>query len=1125
MTAFTAFDRRPAFWVAYVVLAAASLAAALRLAPIAIPIVHLDITMPREAAIDQAQRLATKYGLAPADARVAAVFNQDEQTQSYVELEGGGKSAFADLVAGKAYAPYWWDVRLFKPGVLEETTVRFRPDGGRNGFSRKVAETYVRDEGTKALAPEAALELAQARAREDWDVDFAPYRLLDQSQQTSPSGRVDHRFVFEREGALGEARIRLSLTVSGDELTEVEPFVFVPESFARRFEEMRSANDAIAFVASIAAGVLWGLGGCVLGTLWLLRKHYLLVRPSLCAGFAVGALLAATVLANAPAAWYGFSTTQDASTFWIRQIGLACAALVGAGLLLGVVFMAAEGLTRRAFGQQPQLWRVWSREAAATREIAGRTLGGYLFVPVELGLVAGFYALTNRYLGWWQPSEQLTDPNILASAVPALAPIATALQAGTMEECLFRAIPLALGALIGERFGHRRAGIATAFVLQALVFGAAHANYPGFPSYSRMVELVVPSMIWAAIFLRYGLVPTILLHALFDLTLMSVPLFLIDGAGLQRALVIVAGAIPLLVVFARRVQSGAWTALPDALRNAAWRPDVTPAAPVEHAPAPAATLDRRATLLQRGLPAIGLAGLAAWFAFTPLRADAPALRIDRDAAVAVAVDELARRGVTLGPDWTRVATTRVALEDANQRVWHAFVWREAGPAAYRSLIGNVLAPPLWEVRFARFSGDVADRAEEWRVTVTGDGKVRQVAHATPEDRPGASLPRADAQALAERALRTELHSDTASLSERAANEVQRPKRTDWVFAYADPRLDVGKGGEARVQVAIAGDEVATAGRSLFVPEAWQRAEAERAGQRQLLRILSVGLIVTVSVAALVFAVVAWSRHRSDRRTLVGMALVVALMTLAGSANNWPQHAFDLKTAEPVANQLLVVALTAVAGAAFFGLLTGLLAGVGVYYAKGQAPVSIAGRLPPWVCGVLAAFATAGIGAALASWVPPSLPEWPDLKEIDAWSPWIAAALAGVSVLPAAAVTLFLLSIFDRVTLGWTRRVGVVAALLVLLGMAVALVSGEDLAHAVVKGAIEGGTTFAFAWLLLRYDLRTVPAFVATGLVLDAVRAAALSMTPMAWIACGVTAAVAAALAWQTIALLGKQEPS
>ncbi len=82
--------------------------------------------------------------------------------------------------------------------------------------------------------------------------------------------------------------------------------------------------------------------------------------------------------------------------------------------------MAAESLSRRAFPRHPQLWRIWSRDAAPTRAILGRTLGGYLFVPVELALIAGFYLVTNTYFGWWQPSESLSDPNILGSGLPAL---------------------------------------------------------------------------------------------------------------------------------------------------------------------------------------------------------------------------------------------------------------------------------------------------------------------------------------------------------------------------------------------------------------------------------------------------------------------------------------------------------------------------------------------------------------------------------------------------------------------------------------------------------------------------------------------------------------------------------
>ena len=153
----------------------------------------------------------------------------------------------------------------------------------------------------------------------------------------------------------------------------------------------------------------------------------------------------------------------------------------------------------------------------------------------------------------------------LSSAVPALTPIAISLQAGFMEECVFRAVPLALGALIGERYGRRRLGIAIAFVLQALVFGAAHANYPGLSVVfaagraDAAVDVVGARSSCATASCRH------LLHALFDLVLISIPLFLVDapGAWLQRALVIAAGSCRLAVVLGGGCSNGAWSALPD----------------------------------------------------------------------------------------------------------------------------------------------------------------------------------------------------------------------------------------------------------------------------------------------------------------------------------------------------------------------------------------------------------------------------------------------------------------------------------------------------------------------------------------------------------------------------------
>jgi hypothetical protein len=81
-------------------------------------------------------------------------FAHDGATQNFVELEAGGKPAFTRMLNGTLYSPYWWEVRLFKPGETAEARLRFRPDGTIYGFTRKVPETE----------PGPALDAAEARA-------------------------------------------------------------------------------------------------------------------------------------------------------------------------------------------------------------------------------------------------------------------------------------------------------------------------------------------------------------------------------------------------------------------------------------------------------------------------------------------------------------------------------------------------------------------------------------------------------------------------------------------------------------------------------------------------------------------------------------------------------------------------------------------------------------------------------------------------------------------------------------------------------------------------------------------------------------------------------------------------
>jgi hypothetical protein len=236
------------------------------------------------------------------------------------------------------------------------------------------------------------------------------------------------------------------------------------------------------------------------------------------------------------------------------------------------------------------------------------------------------------------------------------------------------------------------------------------------------------------------------------------------------------------------------------------------------------------------------------------------------------------------------------------------VWREAGPDAYRRLVGTILAPPVWEVRYAKFDGDVVERAEEWRVAITNDRRMRAFSHAVPETRAGPRLSREAALPLASRALATSFEVDADKLTLVAADEEQRPARTDWSFVFGDPRIVVGAGGEARYAVTVAGEAVAGMGRFVHVPETWTRAERERNHRLEILGLVAVILFFAAGLAALVVGILGFVRHRVDTKLLRIVFAATFVIAVLSSVNAWPSVAMGLTTAEPVATQVATKAI-------------------------------------------------------------------------------------------------------------------------------------------------------------------------------------------------------------------------
>jgi len=1058
--------RRPAFWIVLALLSAAATIIGIRYFPLAFSIVALDITMDRGHALEAARTIAARDGIGPAGFREAASFSGDDEAQTFIELEGGGKDAFTRMLRDDLYAAYAWHVRHFKEGESNEATIEFTPDGRPSGFTEKLKE----DAPGAALAPAAARSIAEAGAAQRWNVDLATFSLVEQGQERRPGGRVDHTFTYERkDAAFGEGRIRLRLVVSGDRLTAVDHFVKIPEAFTRRYASMRSANELIGIGSTVGMAVLYIIGGIGVGLFFMMRKRWVIWRPAMAWGTAVGALQALATANELPLAWMTYDTALPRSTFLAQQIALVMALFVGLSVFFGLSFMAAETLTRRAFGHHPQFWRAWSKDAGSSVQILGRTSSGYLLVAVFFAYDVLLYLVTTKVFGWWSPAEALIHPDVLATYAPWLSAIANSFQAGFWEEAMFRAVPIAGAALIGDRFGQRKLFIAIAFAVQAIIFGAGHAPYPNQPAYARPVELIIPSIGFGLLYLYFGLLPGIVLHFTFDVVWFAIPIFLARAPGIwfQQFMVVALTLVPLWVVLWRRRQAGAWTELSPALLNAAWEP---PPAPERIAEIRVRTGEAMPAAFRLAWRIAGAAALVACVALLALGSGNPygSLPVSRGEAENLARQELQRRGVTLPAKW-RV----MPVPDDGGDGPHQFVFETAGESRWRELLGVYLPKPRWSVRVATFTGDVADRAEEWQMFVNASGETRSLRHLVPEGRPGETLDESTARRAALSAIKERIGLDAPQLKDVSARPAKQQARTDWTFTFADTTITPLPQGEPRIDVTLAGSEVTSVARYVFVPEAWERDQRAASTRNFVVRVATSIFFGGLLLAAAIGGMVAWSRGQFAPRYFFAAAALMLVVSVITVLNGWPAVIASLSTAAPLPVQLAGILAVGFVGLTLLAALIGL--------AIGAVPnrLELVSRLPErdaTQLGIAAGLAGAAAAAAAAAIRTPAWAQFPAIQPLGTVLPALEQAIDPIAgFLTRMAVLMTVLVTLDRITASWTHRRWLPIATLAGLGfLAGGPPSGTHLIGWALAGTVTAVALVVAYVTLLRFDLTLVP---------------------------------------------------
>jgi membrane protease YdiL (CAAX protease family) len=190
-------------------------------------------------------------------ARLVADVNENDDEAAYL-LEHADKETLYRFWR-EEQPPVYWEVRFFRSLEREEWEVAVNPQGRVMHFSHLLPEEA---KGAK-LAQKKALQFAETFLRHELGGKLDEWRLVETDHLDRPNRR-DWRFIYEHKTRrIGDAPLRMQVTVKGEEVEGIWRWWEVPEAWEferEQFEAWTSLVGIYLLVSLIAAGffvVFW----------------------------------------------------------------------------------------------------------------------------------------------------------------------------------------------------------------------------------------------------------------------------------------------------------------------------------------------------------------------------------------------------------------------------------------------------------------------------------------------------------------------------------------------------------------------------------------------------------------------------------------------------------------------------------------------------------------------------------------------------------------------------------------------------------------------------------------------------------------------------------------------------
>lgn len=473
----------------------------------------VDLKINRPQALEIAKEYLSQQGIDTGPYLKSKIFLQDSWADRYLQ-KVLGFSKQEQFIRENAYELFSWGVRFFRENQKEEYIVEVSSRSGEIiSFEHLIKETEAR----KSKDSETSRNIAREFLENKFNINFNEYDFHEELVKKFDN-RTDYVFSWEKKGIYipwdksedsGGAKLLIGAMVSGEEVKDFyKSKLDIPEKFKRFVKNQMILGTSIYSVINLLflGWVAWAI------FILISRKKELIFRKSyrnfIVIGVVVFALSIIDGLNNFERLLFAYPTSSFLTPFislnfinMVLNYIFLTTAIIATGL--AGESLRYEALPKNKFGS----FFYYINSTVWSRSVSKLILLGYLVFLILLGLQSGVLYLGQKFSGVWVENIRLTK--LSSSYVPYLSAFIIGFTASFSEEIIYR--------LFGISWGKRYLkNIFLAVIFASLIWGFSHTQYAVFPFWFRGLEVGILGLFFSFIFLRYGIIPVIIAHFLFD---------------------------------------------------------------------------------------------------------------------------------------------------------------------------------------------------------------------------------------------------------------------------------------------------------------------------------------------------------------------------------------------------------------------------------------------------------------------------------------------------------------------------------------------------------------------------------------------------------------------------------